>query len=90
MSTVATDIEMITIKLRKAQVQSLRALAERRGVSLDELIQDGIDHVQATIESENELMLGLIGIGEDQPDTPTDMAENHDRYLAEMARERNR
>lgn len=90
MSTVSTDIETITIRLRKAQVQSLRAVAERRGISLDELIQDGINHVQATVEAENELMLGIIGIGEEQPDSPTDVAENHDRYLADMVHGRNR
>ena len=81
MSAIASELETITGTLKRSQVNGLRALAEDHAVSIDELIANGIDHLFAAVE-EYDPLLQLIGMIKD--DGPTDMARNHDAYLAEM------
>jgi hypothetical protein len=79
-SAIADEMETITVTLKRVQVDALRALAEDHGVSIDELIADGISQLLMTLEEDDPLfqIIGMI------KDGPTDMARNHDAYLAEM------
>jgi hypothetical protein len=77
----------ISVHLRQDQLEALQALTAKRGVSLDELIQQGVDavlQVEMAAESGTEArasslqhIVGLFqsGVG--------DLSINHDKYLAE-------
>lgn len=72
------------IQLTEEQAVALERLARRRGVSKAALVREGVERV---IESDGgegkwERMLAAIGKHRDR-EGATDVAENHDRYLAE-------
>lgn len=66
--------------LRENQFAPLRALAATRGVSMAELIRQGVDKVLAETTLEEDPLIRIIGIGEG---TVTDASERHDDYLYE-------
>jgi hypothetical protein len=70
----------LQIYLKPAQDQALRALAEREGVSLAELIRRSIDKYLAELPPEDDPAMDLIGLGQSGRG---DLSTNHDRYLAE-------
>ncbi len=70
----------LQIYLKPAQDQALRALAEREGVSLAELIRRSIDKYLAELSPEDDPAMDLIGLGQSGRG---DLSTNHDRYLAE-------
>jgi hypothetical protein len=76
----------ISVHLRQDQLDALQGIVEKRGVTLDELIQQGVDAVlQAEISPDSEnvaspSLRGIIGIF--QSDVG-DLSINHDKYLAE-------
>jgi hypothetical protein len=76
----------LQIYLRPAQDQALRALAEREGVSLAELIRRSIDMYLAELPPEDDPAMDLVGLGHSRRG---DLSANHDRYLAEYEREGN-
>lgn len=79
MSAIATELETITVTLKRTQDDALRALADDHAVSIDELISDGITQLLMAIE-EYEPLLRLIGLAEDGP---TDLSERHDEHFTE-------
>jgi len=85
MSTIA--MKPIQVHLRPEQIESLRAIAERRKVSMAELIRQGIDRVLEDVPVEEDPLWNIIGI---MDSGLNDLAENHDRYLAEMIIQENR
>jgi hypothetical protein len=68
------------IYLKPAQDQALRALAEREGVSLAELIRRSIDRYLAELPQEDDPAMDLIGLGRSGRGN---LSTNHDRYLTE-------
>ncbi len=76
----ALAMKPIQIHLRPEQISSLRSVAERRRVSIAELIRQGVDHVLADVPMEEDPLWNIIGIADGGP---SDLSENHDKYLAE-------
>jgi hypothetical protein len=70
----------LQIYLKPAQDQALRALAEREGISLAELIRRSIDKYLAELPPEDDPAMDLIGLGRSGRG---DLSANHDLYLTE-------
>lgn len=83
----AITMRPIQVYLRPEQIASLRAVAERRQVSVAELIRQGVDRVLADVPAEEDPLWNIIGI---MDGGPSDLAENHDKYIAEMIAQENR
>jgi len=77
----------VQIHLRVEQIESLRSVAKRRGVSLAELVRQGVDYILAEVPVEEDPLWNIIGTANAGP---TDLAANHDRYLAEAIAEEGR
>ncbi len=75
------NMKPVQVYLRPAQIEALRALASRRGVSIAELIREGVDQVLANEPVENDPLWDIIGIGDS---AYTDLSANHDAYLAKF------
>ena len=73
--------------LRPEQIEALRWLARRRGVPIAELIRQGVDHILADASPEEDSLWNIIGIIDSGLG---DLAENHDKYIAEMVAQENR
>jgi hypothetical protein len=71
----------IQIYLRQDQIEPLRAEAKRRGVSLAELVREGVDRILQEAPVEESPLWNIVGIMDSGID---DLAENHDRYLSEI------
>lgn len=75
----------IQVRLRKEQVEALRAMAQAEGVSVAELIRRGADMVIARSDSATRAervrrARSVVGKFES---VETDLSENHDKYLEE-------
>jgi hypothetical protein len=68
------------IYLRPDQLDKLRHIAERRGVSIAALVRQGVDQIIVTLPVEDDPLLDIVGLGDSGLG---DLAENHDVYLAE-------
>lgn len=78
----------IQVYLRQDQIEPLRAEAARRGVSLAELVRQGMDRLLAEVPVEEDPLWKIVGI---MDSGMGDLAENHDKYLTEIyARESER
>lgn len=70
------------VQLRPDQVSALRELASRRGVSLSEIVRQGVDRIlsenQRTERVERALALAGCASG------PADLGERHDAYLEDV------
>jgi len=74
------------IRLTEAQLRGLKALAASRGMSIAELVRQGVDHVLHDTEAQNGMIerrrrasaiVGRFRSG------VSDLSTNHDRYLAD-------
>ncbi|MFL5801866.1 MAG: CopG family transcriptional regulator [Roseiflexaceae bacterium] len=73
------------IQLTEQQVQNLKSLANARGVSMAELIREGVDSLlkaQQGIDLAERRRRAIAAAGMFQSDV-SDLGVNHDRYLAE-------
>lgn len=77
----------LQIYLRPKQLAALRALAERRGVSLAELVRQGVDRLLADLPVEEDPLWDIVGLFDSGVG---DLAEKHDEYLAQMIEEESR
>ncbi len=77
----------IQIYIRPEQHEMLRALAARRAVSVSQLVREGIDRLLTDIPIEEDPLWDIVGLVEG---APPDLAEQHDKYLAEWLAEENR
>jgi metal-responsive CopG/Arc/MetJ family transcriptional regulator len=73
------------IQLTEEQSQTLKEMAQERGVSMAELIRQSIDNFirarnQLTLEEKRRRALSIVGIASSGV---TDLGVNHDDYLAE-------
>ena len=74
------------IQLTEQQVQSLKSLANARGVSMAELIREGVDSLlkaQQGIDLAERRRRAIAAAGMFRSDV-SDLGVNHDRYLAEV------
>ena len=69
------------VQLTEPQAAALRTLAARRGVSVAELVRQGVDRVLAEDERATQVarVMKLAGVASG----PSDLAVHHDDYLAE-------
>jgi hypothetical protein len=77
----------IQVYLRPEQIDSLRSVAVRRKVSIAELVRQGVDRILADVPAEEDPLWNIIGI---MDGGPRDLAENHDKYIAELIAQENR
>ena len=75
----------IQIYLEQEQDRALRALAEKLGLSIAELVRRSIDHYLADLPVEEDPALSIVGLGHSGVG---DLAAEHDRYIAIFQRER--
>ena len=71
----------IQIYLRDDQEKALRKVAEQRGESLAALVRAGVDLFLEGLPPEEDPLLDIVGLFDSGV---TDLAENHDAYLAEL------
>jgi hypothetical protein len=74
----------IQVYLRPEQLEALRFLAQRRHVSIAELVRRGVDRLLAEVPLEEDPLWDIVG----QFDSGLgDLAERHDEYLAKWLAE---
>jgi hypothetical protein len=78
---MALAMKPLQVYLRQDQIEPLRAEATRRGVSLAELVRQGVDRLLEEAPIEEDPLWKIIGI---MDSGVGDLADNHDRYLAEI------
>ena len=76
----------VQVYLRPEQIESLRAIAERRKVSMAELIRQGVDHMLSEVPAEEDPLWNIIGTFDSGLG---DLSEKHDEYLARLIHEEN-
>jgi hypothetical protein len=80
----------IQVQLTPKQERALRQLSRLRGQSISALIREGVDLLTAPGDGAGEgpdpalALIGLLGA----TGGPSDVAENHDDYLAEIYAEK--
>jgi len=74
------------VYLRRDQAEALRAVAERRSVSMAELVRQGVDRILAEVPVEEDPLWDIVGLFDSGLG---DLAEKHDEYLARMIEEEN-
>jgi predicted DNA-binding protein len=75
----------IQIYLEQEQDRALRALSQKLGLSIAELVRRSIDHYLAELPVEEDPALSIVGLGHSGVG---DLAAEHDRYIAIFQRER--
>jgi intracellular sulfur oxidation DsrE/DsrF family protein len=78
---MALAMKPIQVYLRQDQIEPLRAEAKRRGAALAELVREGVDHVLQETPVEEDPLWKIVGI---MDSGVGDLAQNHDKYLAEI------
>jgi hypothetical protein len=70
----------VQIHFRPVQIETARSVANRRGVSFAELVRQALDEFLTEMPAEEDTLWNIIGIADGGP---SDLSENHDKYLAE-------
>lgn len=73
------------IQLTEEQAARLKELAAQRGVSLAELVREGVEHILAESEHDQKWRRASALVGR-YSDEAGDVAANHDRYLDDAYR----
>ena len=84
MSTIA--MKPIQIHLRPTQLETARSAANRRGVSLAELVRQALDSYLAEMPVEEDPLWNIIGTFDSGLGN---LAEKHDEYIVQALREEN-
>jgi len=71
----------VQVYLRQDQLVALRQLAERRGVSVAELVRQGVDRLLIDSPLEDDPLWGVVNLGRSEAG---DLALQHDRHLSEI------
>ncbi|MBI2304272.1 MAG: ribbon-helix-helix protein, CopG family [Chloroflexi bacterium] len=77
----------IQVYLESRQAETLRWLADKKGVSVAELVRRSVDCYLAQLPPEEDPLWGIIGLGKSGLG---DLAERHDYYLYEEPYEKSR
>jgi len=83
----ALTMKPIQVYLRPEQIESLRLEAERRKVSIAELVRQGVDRILAEVPVEEDPLWNIIGTFDSGIGN---LAEKHDEYIARSVDEENR
>jgi len=83
----ALTMKPIQVYLRPEQIESLRLVAERRKVSIAELVRQGVDRILAEVPVEEDPLWNIIGTFDSGIGN---LAEKHDEYIARSVDEENR
>ena len=70
------------IQLTEEQARALHELATRRGISLAELVRQGVERILAESEQREKRQRALAVLGRYDVG-PSDVSTDHDRYLSE-------
>ncbi len=71
----------LQVYLRQDQMDSLRVLAERQEVSLSELVRQSVDRLLLEIPVQDDPLWDVVNLGDSGL---SDLAAEHDRYLADI------
>jgi Arc/MetJ-type ribon-helix-helix transcriptional regulator len=73
------------VQLTEEQARRLREAAARQGVSIADLVRQGVDFIldRETLPSRDELVQRAIAAADLHRSSHRDVAEKHDQYLAE-------
>lgn len=73
------------VRLTERQSQRLKALVERHGIPVSELIRRAVDQVSeaSLLADDEELRARALEVIGKYADTASDVAEQHDAYFAE-------
>ena len=77
----ASPMKRIQVYLWPEQIDSLRSVAERRKVSIAELVRQGVDRILADMPTEEDSLWDIIGTFDSGLG---DLAEKHDEYISEF------
>jgi len=83
----ARAMKPFRVYLRSEQIEPLRWLAERRKVSIAELIRQGVDRILAEVPAEEDPLWNIIGTFDSGLGN---LAEKHDEYIVQALKEENR
>ncbi|MGH7572848.1 MAG: CopG family transcriptional regulator [Gemmatimonadota bacterium] len=74
------------IQLTPKQYERLKRLASERGVSLAQLVRDGVDELLARLDRDDrwERFLAVVGKFGDPAEVEEDVGREHDRHLEEI------
>lgn len=70
------------VQLREEQAAQLRKRAKEQGVSISELVRQGVDQLLLTPTQDEEIRRRALAAVGFVHDDATDVAVNHDKYLA--------
>lgn len=71
------------IQLTESQSEQLRRRAAERRVSMAALIREAVDRSLVESEREGRVERAMEAVGKHPSTGPTDVAEQHDRYLSD-------
>lgn len=77
----ASPMKRIQVYLRSEQLASLRSVAERRKVSITELVRQGVDRILADVPAEEDSLWNITGAFDSGLG---DLAKKHDEYIAKL------
>lgn len=78
------NMRAMQIHVRPEQFKRLQATAKRRGLSMSEVVRQGIDCVTMDVPLEEDPLWNIIGIVDSGP---PDLSEKLDEYLVKWMRE---
>ena len=71
----------LQVYLRQDQADALRRWSEKKEVSMAELVRQGVDRLLADLPINDDPLWDIVGLGSSGD---SDLARNHDIYLAEL------
>lgn len=81
---VVINKKPIQVYLEPEQLRSLRALAAQRGVSMGELIRQGVNHILSEVPLEEDPLWNIVGTFDSGLGN---LAEKHDEYIAKAVQD---
>lgn len=81
------------IQLEESQMEALREISSASGQSIADLVRQAVDRLLASRysisrEERIERAKRVVGMFRSLPNEPTDVSENHDKYLADAIEDR--
>ncbi|OQA46605.1 MAG: hypothetical protein BWY52_00668 [Chloroflexi bacterium ADurb.Bin325] len=84
---VVINKKPIQVYLEPEQLRALRALAKRRGVSMGELVRQGVNEILSEVPLEEDPLWNIVGTFDSGLGN---LAEKHDEYIVEAVQDESR